>query len=195
MTHQDSIVFVSKNPGKIREARFILEKFGLKVEVAELDKVEMQADSSSEIALHSARQLLPCISEPFVLEDAGLYVSSLSGFPGPYSHYVLQTIGCEGLLKLLGSTDSREAYFESAVAYSDRGGLVKTFLGRVNGTISWGMRGEGGFGFDPIFVPLGSLKTFAEVSINEKSEISHRRRSLEAFARWYHSRNFATPQS
>ncbi len=185
MTGQSKIVFVSKNPGKAREVKFILKKFELSVEVAPLEKVEIQADTSEKIAGQSARELLPRMREGFIVEDAGLHISAFSGFPGPYSHYALDTIGCNGILRLLGPTDSREAYFESAIAYADSNGGVKTFLGRVNGVISHEVRGEEGFGFDPIFIPSGGLKTFGELSMGEKSEISHRRRSLEAFVRWY----------
>jgi XTP/dITP diphosphohydrolase len=195
VTSQGEIVFVSRNPGKAREVKFILEKFDLSVEIADLEKVEIQADNSSQIAEESARELIPRINMSFIVEDAGLYVPSLSGFPGPYSHYVLGTIGCEGILKLLEATDSRAAYFESTVAYANSGGHIETFLGRVNGNISREVRGKEGFGFDPIFIPLGSLKTFGEVSLDEKSEISHRRRSLEAFAEWYRHTALAPPQS
>ena len=195
MKSQNKIIFVSTNRGKAREARFILEKFGLSVEVAQIDKVEIQANTSEKIACESARELLPRMSREFIVEDAGLYVASLSGFPGPYSHYVLETIGCDGVLRLLGPTAPREAYFESAIAYSDIDGHVKTFLGRVNGTISLEIRGSEGFGFDPIFIPSGGTKTFAEVGLSEKSEISHRRRSLEAFAHWYRTVKLAAPQS
>ncbi len=195
MTSQTKITFISKNSGKAREAKFILEKFGMSIEVAPLEKVEIQADTSEKIATESARELIPRMGEGFIVEDAGLFVASLSGFPGPYSHYALETIGCEGILKLLGSTASREAYFESAIAFADSGGHVKTFLGRVNGKISNEVRGKEGFGFDPIFIPSGAARTFGELSLGEKSEISHRRRSLEAFAEWYRATKLATAQS
>ena len=195
MTTRPNIVFVSRNPGKAREVKFIIEKFDLCVELNDLEKVEIQGDSSVRIAEESARELLPRIKRAFIVEDAGLYVPSLSGFPGPYSRHVLGTLGCQGVLKLLESTDSRAAYFESTVAYADGDGKIETFLGRVNGTISREIRGKEGFGFDPIFVPLGSSKTFGELSLEEKSEISHRRRSLQAFAEWYDAPNLAAPQS
>lgn len=195
MTTRPNIIFVSRNPGKAREVKFILEKFDLCVELNDLEKVEIQAHNSVRIAEESARELLPRIKRSFIVEDAGLYVPSLSGFPGPYSHYVLGTLGCQGVLKLLESTDSRAAYFESTVAYADGDGNIETFLGRVNGNISFNIRGQEGFGFDPIFLPVGWSKTFGEVSLEEKSEISHRRRSLEAFAEWYYAKNLAAPQS
>jgi len=195
VTRQSKIVFVSQNPGKTREVKFILEKFGLSPEVTSLEKVELQAGTSEKIAEESARELLARIGKEFIVEDAGLYVTSLSGFPGPYSHYVLDTIGCSGILRLLDPNQSREVYFESAVAYADNNQRVKTFLGRVDGIISPEVRGKEGFGFDPIFIPSGGLKTFGEVSLAEKSEISHRRCSLEAFAKWYRTMKLAAPQS
>lgn len=195
MTSQGKLVFISRNPGKAREVRFILEKFGLSVEIVSLEKVEIQADSSVEIAKESSRELLQRVKEPFIVEDAGLYIPILSGFPGPYSHYVLGTIGCEGVLKLLGEMDSRTAYFESSLAYAGANRHIETFLGRVNGSISREIRGKEGFGFDPIFIPVGSKKTFGEVSLDEKSEISHRRRALEAFVEWFRTSNLMATQS
>ncbi len=195
MTTQGKIVFVSRNPDKAREVKFILEKFGLAVEIVALEKVEIQADSSVEIAKESARELLPRMKAPFIVEDAGLYIPFLSGFPGPYSHYALGTIGCEGVLQLLGETDSRAAYFESSVAYANTRGHIETFLGRVNGSISREIRGKKGFGFDPIFIPVGSKKTFGEISLEEKSEISHRRRALEAFSVSFRAANLMATQS
>jgi XTP/dITP diphosphohydrolase len=190
-----SIVFVSRNQGKNREANYILEKFDLSVQVAELDKIEIQADNVAEIASQSARELIPSMTKPFIVEDAGLHIHFLKGFPGPYSHYALETIGCEGILKLLGPRDSRDAYFESAVAYADPTGTVKTFVGRVEGSLSIEVRGGQGFGYDPIFIPSGWTKTLGEVSISEKSEISHRRRSMESFANWFLALNLTSPQS
>ncbi len=195
MKEQHKISFVSRNQGKIREARFILEKFGIGVESVELEKVEIQSDKPEEIASASARTLLSQLADPFIVEDAGLFVPALSGFPGPYSHYVLGTVGCEGVLRLLGSSSQRDAYFASAAAYADRSGEVRTFVGKVDGTISHEVRGREGFGFDPIFIPAGKTKTFGELSLEEKSEISHRRRSLEAFANWYRRRDLMAPQS
>ncbi len=157
--------------------------------------MEIQSGSSTEIARQSARELLSRVQGPFIVEDAGLYIPSFSGFPGPYSHYALGTIGCEGVLKLLGETDSRAAYFESSVAYADMNRHVETFLGRVNGSISREIRGKEGFGFDPIFIPVGSEKTFGELNIEEKSEISHRRRALEAFAVRFGAANLMATQS
>ena len=127
-------------------------------------------------------------SEALLIEDAGLYVEALKGFPGAYSSYVFRTIGGNGLLRLLSGEKRREAEFRSAVAYGEADGSIWLFEGRVRGAIAGTPRGTGGFGFDPIFVPESSPKTFAEMPIEEKNRISHRALAMTAFAKWYATR-------
>jgi len=91
---------ISKNPGKLREIRLVLAKFGIEVESVEERKLEVQTESLEEIAKIAAERLLGRVPEPFIVEDSGLFITSLRGFPGPYSSYVYRTIGCEGILKL-----------------------------------------------------------------------------------------------
>lgn len=179
-----NVAFASKNPGKVREVRFILAKLGFSVDVIEVDKTEIQADDSAEIASESARRLFSEVHRPFFVEDAGLYVDSLKGFPGPFSHYAFKTIGCDGILRLMLQSSNREAHFESVIAYADHEGRVETFIGKLQGVVSSAIKGEGGFGFDPVFVPAGSTITLGEMTIESKCEVSHRRRSLEAFTQW-----------
>ncbi|RLE72114.1 MAG: non-canonical purine NTP pyrophosphatase, RdgB/HAM1 family, partial [Thermoprotei archaeon] len=121
---------------------------------------------------------------PFFVEDAGLFVEALNGFPGPYSSYIYKTIGCEGILKLLEGVDNRKAYFLSVVALRAPGLGDVVFKGKVNGIIANEMRGEKGFGFDPIFIPDGCEKTFAEMNIEEKSRYSHRGKALRKMGKW-----------
>lgn len=120
-----------------------------------------------------------------LVEDAGLHVDSLNGFPGVYSAYAFKTIGLAGILKMLGPSSSRGASFVSSVAYCEPEGEPVLFEGSVKGTISRRPRGRRGFGFDPIFVPRGGTKTFGELTLEEKSSVSHRARSMRRFARWY----------
>ena len=109
--------------------------------------------------------------------------------PGPYSSYVYRKIGKEGILKLLEGCDNRRARFKSVVVFSSPDSEIKYFRGVVEGKISRTVRGESGFGFDPIFEPDElSGRTFGELSIEEKNEISHRSRALRSFAEWYKMR-------
>ena len=148
-----------------------------------VEKEEIQSSRLEEIALHALRRI-DFHDAPFFVEDAGLFVEALNGFPGPYSSYVYKTIGCEGILKLLEGLDNRKAYFLSVVALKAPGLGDVVFNGKVNGIIASEMRGEKGFGFDPIFIPDGCEKTFAEMSIEEKSRYSHRGKALRKMGEW-----------
>lgn len=173
------LAFVSSNPNKYREAKAILESFGVEIEFLRHSPTEIQSDSLEIIASAKARDAFSNLARPVLVEDAGLLIDSLGGFPGPYSSYVLDTIGCKGILALTGQ--DRAAEFVSIVAYCDGTG-ARSFEGRVRGTISESERGDG-WGYDPVFIPVGSEQTFAET--DTKDEISHRRLSLREFSRWY----------
>ena len=169
------VLFITSNEGKYREAKAIGEKYGIEVEWRREEYLEPQGSDLREIAKKSAEMLAERIKEPFFIEDSGLFIPALNGFPGPYSSFVFKTIGNEGILKLMKGMGDRRAYFLAVVAYFD-GKEVLTFEGRVDGRIAEEMRGDKGFGFDPIFEYDG--RTFAEMG-EEKNEISHRRRALE----------------
>jgi XTP/dITP diphosphohydrolase len=117
-----------------------------------------------------------------MIEDAGLFVNALSDFPGVYSKFVFTSIGCEGVLRLLVPCEDRSAHFEAVVAYCEKGGEPQIFKGRVDGEIAGEPRGENGFGYDPIFIPEGEKRTFAEMKTQEKNQFSHRARALEKLA-------------
>ncbi|PVU68179.1 hypothetical protein DDW01_00505 [Sulfolobus sp. SCGC AB-777_G05] len=104
--------------------------------------------------------------------------------PGPYTNYVRRTIGLEGVLKLMQGVKNRKAYFSTVMCYISESDL-KIFEGRVYGKISSEIRGEGGFGFDPIFIPDGEDRTFAEMRIEEKNKYSHRSNAFKKFIDYY----------
>lgn len=178
------IYFATGNEGKFREAEEVLSRYGIEVEMVDLDYPEIQSDSLEEIAVGGVRWCVERLMEPVFVEDSGLFVDALNGFPGPYSAYVFDTIGNEGILKLMEGVEDRSARFLSVVAFCEPGGKPVTFTGEVRGRIAEEERGEEGFGFDPIFVPEGDRRTFAEMGVQEKCKISHRTRALERFAEW-----------
>jgi len=171
------VYFVTSNEGKFKEVKEIGRKYGIEIDWIKRKYLEPQGSDLEEIAKISAQILSEEIKEPFFLEDSGLFIEALKGFPGPYSSYVFKTIGNEGILKLMDGVEDRRAYFLAVIAFWD-GEKVLTFKGRVDGRIAEEMRGDKGFGFDPIFEYNG--KTFAEMG-EEKNEVSHRRRALENF--------------
>ena len=176
------MLFVTSNPGKAREAD---EIFGDKVDVERVDYdcVEIQSDALAEIATYSVRDAYDHFGEPCFVDDSGMFVEGVGGFPGPYSSYVYSTLGLEGVLRAVEGIEDRSARFDCVVAYHD-GDDVHTFEGTVRGRVAHERRGEGGFGYDPIFevTEAKENRTFAEMPPEEKNALSHRRRAFEAFA-------------
>ena len=188
------LTFVTTNPGKVAEARDYLDE---ELEQRAFDYPEVQADDLATVAAAGARAAYREVGGPVIVDDSGLTIDAFEGFPGPYSSYVEETLGIERVWELARREDDRSAAFRGVVAYCDGEAVdasdavdrgdppVKLFEGRVPGTIV-APRGEGGFGFDPIFEYEGA--TFAEMPVEAKNEISHRGRALDAFAAWYDDR-------
>lgn len=180
--------FVTGNIHKFQEARneFLRRKIGLAM--LNIDAVEIQSDDLTEIAKTSATDAARKARIPVFVEDAGLFVKALNGFPGPYSSFVYRTLGTKGILRLMTGQNERSAYFASVIAFCDP--YEKTeltcFAGRVDGKITYEERGKGGFGFDPIFEPDANLGvTFAQMTTDEKNRHSHRAQALRKFAEWF----------
>jgi len=208
--------YVTTNPGKVREAEEYLDEGS--VAQLDYDYIERQSDDMGEIAAQGAREAYRHAGEPTLVDDAGLFVRALEGFPGPYSSYVEETVGVDRTWRLASEEDDRRAAFRCVLAYCDGKEFdaspdpvdkddrvaaaaagpdgeeaaealpVKLFEGRVRGTLVE-PRGDGGFGFDPIFEHDGT--TFAEMDTGEKNAISHRGRALAKFAEWYAERQRA----
>jgi len=110
--------FVTTNEGKLREAR---EYLGADTTVEQLDieTTEIQAEDIATVAAHSAREAYEAVQQPVIVEDSGLFVSALDGFPGPYSAYVEETIGIDRVWHLAEAEADRTAAFRSVIAYCD----------------------------------------------------------------------------
>jgi len=168
---------------KYREAREILAEFGVELGRIDAEKNEIQADDPVEIVEYSLRQMEED-GRAVVMEDAGIFIEHFGGFPGPYSSYVLKRLDNPGILKLMEGIDDRRAHYQSAVALR-RGDETTSFRGYVRGTIAKTIRGSGGFGYDPIFIPdEGDGRTFGEMTEDEKNAISHRARAFRRLGEW-----------
>jgi XTP/dITP diphosphohydrolase len=204
--------YVTTNPGKVREAT---EYLGDGVVQLEFDYTEIQSPELGPIAARGAREAYRHAEAPVLVDDAGLFVDALDGFPGPYSSYVEGTVGVERVQELVAAESTRRAAFRCVLAYCDGEGFdaspdpidradrtaaaaegpdgeressdlpVKLFQGVVRGRIVE-PRGEGGFGYDPVFEHNGA--TMAEMDTEEKNAVSHRGRALAKFAEWYADR-------
>ena len=173
------LFFVSSNIHKYQEAKKILDSFGINLGFFKSNLEEIQSNSIKDIALNKAKNAFSKCKKPLIVEDDGLFINSLKGFPGPYSSYVFKTIGNKGILDLL--KQNRTAKFISVITYCDEKTL-KSFNAKLDGTISKNQKGKG-WGYDPIFIPKNSKKTFAE--LNNKNELSHRYKALKKFSNWY----------
>ena len=173
--------YVTSNPGKAREAA---ARLGEAVDVVDLEYLEPQADDVVTVAAHGAETAFAALDgdDPVLVDDAGLFIDPLGGFPGHYSAYVEETLGIERVADLARQESDPSAAFRAAIAYAD-GDRVETFTGAVTGQIVT-PRGDGGFGYDPIFEH--GHRTFAEMTVEEKNACSHRGRALDRFTSWYH---------
>ena len=183
------VFFATGNIHKFNEARDILTGLDIAVGMLRTKDTEIQSDSLIEIARASALDAFERCRLPVLVEDAGLFIDSLNGFPGPYAAYAYKTIGNRGLLKLMKSSKNRKARFWSVIAYCDGGSYLPVYFeGESEGEITVVERigsNKSGFGFDPIFQPDGSVKTFAEMTLEEKNGFSHRAKAVRKFAEWY----------
>jgi XTP/dITP diphosphohydrolase len=178
--------FATSNVHKFYEAHFVLSEFRVAAAMIRVKTVEIQDDNIENIAVASVLDAVKRCRLPIIVEDAGLFIKALNDFPGPYSSYVFKTLGTRGILKLMEDIDDRDACFNSVVAFCKPREKPITFHGKVEGKIVQEEKGNVGFGFDPIFIPLrGDGKTFAEMEIQEKNGFSHRAEALRKFAEWY----------
>jgi XTP/dITP diphosphohydrolase len=181
----DSLRFVTTNKNKYLESQLILQEYNISIEFHNTALTEIQSDSIQAIAISKAKSAFEEVSKPVIVEDDGLFIHQLNSFPGQYSSYVYKTIGNNGILKLLLDSEKRSATFRSYFIYYDGKRNPKSFKGEVPGSISYKIT-EGGWGYDPIFVPRGSVLTFGQLQIrNMKIGFTHRTKALNRFAKWY----------
>ena len=182
MQQSCELFFVSSNTHKFEEAQRILSNLGLEINLFKTTLEEIQSNSIGEIAKRKALDAFSKLEKPVIIEDDGLFIDSLGGFPGPYSSYVYDTIGNKGIMRLLENIELRNARFVAMIAYCNGTDNVKLFESSIPGKISLSIE-EGGWGYDPIFIPDGESKTYANVS--DKDKFSHRSASLKKFSDWF----------
>lgn len=162
-----AINFVTSNRNKVKELKEILEP-AVKVNHIEMAYPEMRSDKSEEIAKMSAEMLATKLKKPVVVEDSGIFIRALNDFPGTCSAYIHKRIGLKGILKLMEGISDRDCVYRSAVACCEPGKKPVSFLGEEKGAIAENVRGNFGFGHDPVFIPEGSDKTYGEIENCEK---------------------------
>ena len=202
MTHRKllpgKLVIASHNAGKVKEIRALLAPYGIEpVSAGELALPEPEETGTTfaENALLKAHAAAQASRLPALADDSGLCVAALGGAPGVYTadwaekqrfeggpgrDWYMAMGKVEGKLAEVGRDVDRSAYFTCILALAWPDGHSEVFEGRVNGTLAWPPRGAMGFGYDPVFVPLGRKQSFAELDPAEKHAMSHR---ADAFAK------------
>ncbi len=175
-----TITFITGNAAKAEQLRRHLEHeaFHKKLDLKEIQSVELK-----EIIERKAKDAYEIIKSPVLVEDTSLVFKALGKLPGPLIKWFLNELGNEGLCEILDRYKNRAATAEVCFGLYD-GKELKTFSGKVEGIISEKPRGKVGFGWDPIFIPKGSRKTWAEMTPQEQKKTSMRRialKKLEAF--------------
>lgn len=163
-------VLVTGNPGKAAEARLAL---GRDLETIDLDLPEIQSLDYLEVLRAKADEAWRRVGRPLVVEEAGLDLAALNGFPGPLVKWMLQATGAEGISRAAASLENIRASARCFLLYKD-GDREVIAEGRTEGTLALPGRGAHGFGWDPIFLPEGSDLTFAELTGEAKNAVSHR---------------------
>jgi XTP/dITP diphosphohydrolase len=176
------VLFATSNLHKSDEASVVLSKVGIKITHFPFDHREIRSDSLEDIAREAAEEAYRRCAKPVFVEDAGLFIKAVDGFPGTYSAWAMRKIGVAGTLRLMVGAKDRSAYFASCIAFND-GSEVRIFEGRCDGAITEKAQGKAGFGYDPVFVPEGHSQTFAQ-NIELKNNLSHRYKSLLKFSRY-----------
>lgn len=165
------ITYVTGNWYKIMCARSILEPLGFEVDNIKMETTEIQANNVEDVAMYSAKEASDKLKCDVLKNDTGLYVEALGGFPGPYTHYVDEKLGEDGLLKLLKGVDNRNACFIEAFAYCEYGKDPVVFKSITKGRIATEKSGIYGWSWDFIFIPDGYDKTMGNYPDEERCYI------------------------
>lgn len=191
------LVIATHNAGKVREITALLSTYGMQtISAAELDLPEPEETGTTFVANAElkARYAADLSGLPALADDSGLCVEALGGDPGVYTanwaetadgsrDWMLAMTKVQQRLDALGPDVSRAATFVSTLALGWPDGHLEWFEGRIDGTLIWPPRGAAGFGYDPMFVPLGETRTFAEMPFEEKQANNHRARAFAALVK------------
>jgi len=184
------LYFITGNKNKLNEARTILG-------MPDLQNIELEPDPGEKQALYARdvvekkvmdaykqlREQKTIDDKAFIfVEDTGLHIKAWNDHPGALIKWLVKAVGTEGICRQMKDYPVRDAYAETCIGYTGGDGTnVKVFSGRVDGIIVDAPRGQTKFAWDPILQPNGHNKTFAEMGIEEKNNISHRKKAFDEF--------------
>ena len=162
------ITYVTGNWAKIASAKQALEPLGFKINNVKVETIEIQADTMEEVAKYSAKYASDKLKNNVLKNDSGLVIPALNGFPGPYTHYVDDTLGEDGVLKLMEGKTDRYAYFIEALAYCEYGKDPIVIVSKTEGEIALEKSGKYGWSWDFVFIPEGKDETLANYQDEER---------------------------
>ncbi|NMB66726.1 non-canonical purine NTP pyrophosphatase [Candidatus Woesearchaeota archaeon] len=168
-----TLYFITGNKGKFEEVKCILPN----VEQLDLDLPEIQDIDGKKIIKAKLLEALKHKKEELIVEDTSLYFNCLNGLPGPLIKWFMKAIGNEGLFNLVERFGNFKAEAKTIIGYAKNEKEIHYFEGSIKGTIVF-PKGKLGFGWDSIFQPIGYSKSFAELTSEEKNEISMRKIAL-----------------
>ncbi|HET6355407.1 RdgB/HAM1 family non-canonical purine NTP pyrophosphatase [Streptomyces sp.] len=171
----EGIALVTKNAGKAREFERIL---GVKIQPVSMALPELQELDVVKVAERKAALAFAELNRPVLVDDSGLVINAWNGLPGALVSWFLDSVGNAGIIRMMAGWPDRSARVVTAIGYCDEGGTA-VFEGAVTGHIASEEAGTNGFGYDPIFIPAGCDRTFAQLTDEEKDSISMRRRALD----------------
>lgn len=157
-----------------------MEPLGFELRQRSEDIDEIQADRLEDVVRDCMAQLQVQGVRNYIIDDSGLFIDALEGFPGVYSAYALKTLGCRGIIKLMEDVSDRTARFRCCIGCNAEGLGEMVVSAEAVGTIIGEERGGRGFGFDPLFIPSGHNRTFGEMPLDEKNLISHRGKAINS---------------
>ena len=174
------IHFITSNKNKFEEAQVFIPD----LKQLNIDLLEIQSLDPKEIIRNKLEQAYQHTNGEFIVEDTSLHLEALSGLPGPFIKWFLETIGKAGLARIAFEAKQPVAVARAIIGYSRAENDFHFFEGMVKGTIVE-PRGTSKFGWDPIFMPYGQKQTFAEMSLGAKNEISHRSAAFRKLKEWF----------
>jgi non-canonical purine NTP pyrophosphatase (RdgB/HAM1 family) len=177
------MIFATGNHQKLKEFEEIL---GTKLDHSDLDLDEIQSVDVEEVAGHKARQAFELLGEPVIVEDTGLYLEGLNGLPGALIKFFVKKLSLDRICSLAG--ENRQARAVTCIVYFD-GEELRIFVGETKGEIAEEPKGTNGFGWDPVFIPEGYDRTFAELSDKEKTSRFMRREAIDKLKEFLSSKS------
>ncbi|TRZ50775.1 non-canonical purine NTP pyrophosphatase [bacterium] len=167
--------------GNVDKAKYLADYFHMTIAHKKIDLPEIQSLELREVVEDKAQRAFAEVGKPVLVEDVSVTFEAMNNLPGPFIKWFEKSLGNEGVCRLLDGKSNRNATAEVMFGYCD-GNEVQVFSGMVKGRIATEPRGEGGFGWDKIFINEGFEKTRAEMSEEEWHEFGMRKIALEKLA-------------